>query len=176
MGWRTLAQPPSRETSGRGEVAEWLNVPDSKSGVRANVPGVRIPPSPPLFRPNAATATSSGGSGRKRRAPRSQANRGALGHGWRRPFECRYLPESIRQFVSRGAAFNLSYCDKWFVQRISALRGRVTGADSPPYRHHFVPRPKPWARTMRLRRTFRGRGRNARRLLSTNAVLRGGHY
>src|SRR5690606_7422874 len=30
-----------------GEVAEWLNVPDSKSGVRASVPWVRIPPSPP---------------------------------------------------------------------------------------------------------------------------------
>src|ERR1700712_2348108 len=33
-----------------GEVAEWSNVPDSKSGVRANVPRVRIPPSPPEMR------------------------------------------------------------------------------------------------------------------------------
>jgi hypothetical protein len=31
-----------------GEVAEWLNVPDSKSGIRASVSRVRIPPSPPL--------------------------------------------------------------------------------------------------------------------------------
>ena len=31
-----------------GEVAEWSNVPDSKSGVRVSVPWVRIPPSPPL--------------------------------------------------------------------------------------------------------------------------------
>src|SRR5574337_324450 len=31
-----------------GEVAEWSNVPDSKSGVRASVPWVRIPPSPPV--------------------------------------------------------------------------------------------------------------------------------
>jgi hypothetical protein len=30
-----------------GEVAEWSNVPDSKSGVRVTVPWVRIPPSPP---------------------------------------------------------------------------------------------------------------------------------
>src|ERR1700733_14597296 len=30
-----------------GEVAEWSNVPDSKSGVRVSVPRVRIPPSPP---------------------------------------------------------------------------------------------------------------------------------
>src|SRR5690606_4434632 len=30
-----------------GEVAEWSNVPDSKSGVRVSVPWVRIPPSPP---------------------------------------------------------------------------------------------------------------------------------
>ncbi|SPA39735.1 hypothetical protein CBM2606_A40074 [Cupriavidus taiwanensis] len=30
-----------------GEVAEWSNVPDSKSGVPATVPWVRIPPSPP---------------------------------------------------------------------------------------------------------------------------------
>ena len=32
----------------RGEVAEWLMVPLSKSGVRATVPRVRIPPSPPV--------------------------------------------------------------------------------------------------------------------------------
>ena len=30
-----------------GEVAEWSNVPDSKSGVVATSPWVRIPPSPP---------------------------------------------------------------------------------------------------------------------------------
>ena len=32
-----------------GEVAEWSNVPDSKSGVVATSPWVRIPPSPPVF-------------------------------------------------------------------------------------------------------------------------------
>jgi hypothetical protein len=32
-----------------GEVAEWSIVPDSKSGVPARVPRVRIPPSPPFF-------------------------------------------------------------------------------------------------------------------------------
>ena len=31
-----------------GEVAEWPNVTDSKSVVLEKVPGVRIPPSPPL--------------------------------------------------------------------------------------------------------------------------------
>ena len=31
----------------RGEVAEWLNAPHSKCGIRATVSGVRIPPSPP---------------------------------------------------------------------------------------------------------------------------------
>src|SRR3954464_847448 len=30
-----------------GEVAEWSNVPDSKSGVGESQPWVRIPPSPP---------------------------------------------------------------------------------------------------------------------------------
>ena len=30
-----------------GEVAEWLNAPHSKCGIRATVSGVRIPPSPP---------------------------------------------------------------------------------------------------------------------------------
>ena len=30
-----------------GRVAEWLKAPDSKSGVRATVPGVQIPPLPP---------------------------------------------------------------------------------------------------------------------------------
>ena len=34
-----------------GEVSEWSNVPDSKSGVRSNAPGVRIPPSPPDMKP-----------------------------------------------------------------------------------------------------------------------------
>jgi hypothetical protein len=29
-----------------GEVAEWLNAPHSKCGIRATVSGVRIPPSP----------------------------------------------------------------------------------------------------------------------------------
>ena len=37
-------------TSGTGgEVAEWSNVPDSKSGVGLRPPWVRIPPSPPIF-------------------------------------------------------------------------------------------------------------------------------
>src|SRR6476660_6690516 len=31
----------------RGEVAEWSKAPHSKCGVRATVPWVRIPPSPP---------------------------------------------------------------------------------------------------------------------------------
>ena len=33
-----------------GEVAEWSNVPDSKSGVVATSPWVRIPPSPPCIK------------------------------------------------------------------------------------------------------------------------------
>ena len=32
-----------------GEVPEWLNGPVLKTGVRASVPWVRIPPSPPIF-------------------------------------------------------------------------------------------------------------------------------
>ena len=35
-------------TNPRGEVAEWSNAPHSKCGVRATVPWVRIPPSPPI--------------------------------------------------------------------------------------------------------------------------------
>src|SRR3954452_25127971 len=35
---------------GAGEVAEWLNAPHSKCGIRATVSGVRIPPSPPARR------------------------------------------------------------------------------------------------------------------------------
>ena len=34
-----------------GEVLEWLNRPVSKTGVRASVPRVRIPPSPPVISP-----------------------------------------------------------------------------------------------------------------------------
>jgi hypothetical protein len=36
-----------RAPTSRGEVAEWLNAPHSKCGIRATVSGVRIPPSPP---------------------------------------------------------------------------------------------------------------------------------
>ena len=38
---------PRTKRPRHGEVAEWSNVPDSKSGVRVTVPWVRIPPSPP---------------------------------------------------------------------------------------------------------------------------------
>ena len=38
----------SRVVCGPGEVAEWSIAPHSKCGVRASVPGVRIPPSPPV--------------------------------------------------------------------------------------------------------------------------------
>src|ERR1700741_2756580 len=40
---------PLERFSPRGEVAEWLNAPHSKCGIRATVSGVRIPPSPPPF-------------------------------------------------------------------------------------------------------------------------------
>src|SRR3974390_2058785 len=36
-------------TRAAGEVAEWLNAPHSKCGIRVTVSGVRIPPSPPTF-------------------------------------------------------------------------------------------------------------------------------
>ena len=39
-GWPPYLRAP-------GEVPEWSNGPDSKSGVPVRVPGVRIPPSPP---------------------------------------------------------------------------------------------------------------------------------
>src|SRR5579864_2465045 len=38
---------PSTYPRSCGEVAEWLNAPHSKCGIRATVSGVRIPPSPP---------------------------------------------------------------------------------------------------------------------------------
>jgi hypothetical protein len=40
-GWKVYS-------AGIGEVAERLNVPDSKSGVGVSLPRVRIPPSPPI--------------------------------------------------------------------------------------------------------------------------------
>ncbi len=40
-----------RPSCSSGEVAEWSNAPDSKSGVLAREPGVRIPPSPPFISP-----------------------------------------------------------------------------------------------------------------------------
>ena len=44
----------NRGLDSTGEVAEWSNVPDSKSGVLAIVPRVRIPPSPPRMAPQGA--------------------------------------------------------------------------------------------------------------------------
>jgi hypothetical protein len=44
-----LQRPARRGSKGRsGEVLEWLNRPVSKTGERASVPRVRIPPSPPI--------------------------------------------------------------------------------------------------------------------------------
>ena len=43
------------QASSRGEVAEWSNVPDSKSGVVATSPWVRIPPSPPVSKQTSAS-------------------------------------------------------------------------------------------------------------------------
>ena len=59
---RALSAPPSsprtrldREARNRsvmapGEVAEWSNAPHSKCGIGASLSGVRIPPSPPVFK------------------------------------------------------------------------------------------------------------------------------
>ena len=45
------SEPAIHGMPARGEVAEWSIAPHSKCGVRATVPGVRIPPSPPYFLP-----------------------------------------------------------------------------------------------------------------------------
>ena len=50
---RPLRRDLKRLAVGPGEVAEWSIAPHSKCGVRASVPGVRIPPSPPICHVNA---------------------------------------------------------------------------------------------------------------------------
>ena|GEM_PF-3996257 len=40
---------PTASDKTPGEVTEWSNVLDWKSSERETVPGVRIPPSPPVF-------------------------------------------------------------------------------------------------------------------------------
>lgn len=52
-----------------GEVAEWSIAPHSKCGVRASVPGVRIPPSPPL--PSSEASPSARCGRRKRNVPKA---------------------------------------------------------------------------------------------------------
>jgi hypothetical protein len=57
---RALSGPPSSPRTrpdrrratvmAPGEVAEWSNAPHSKCGIGASLSGVRIPPSPPVFR------------------------------------------------------------------------------------------------------------------------------
>src|SRR3984957_18628712 len=49
-----------------GEVAEWLNAPHSKCGIRATVSGVRIPPSPPFQYRTANAGRSRIYAGRRR--------------------------------------------------------------------------------------------------------------
>src|SRR5512146_2523594 len=44
---RPFAGRPTTPAGQAGKVAEWLKAPHSKCGVRATVPGVRIPPFPP---------------------------------------------------------------------------------------------------------------------------------
>jgi hypothetical protein len=44
----SLSSPARPTFTPCGEVAEWSIAPHSKCGVRASVPGVRIPPSPPV--------------------------------------------------------------------------------------------------------------------------------
>ena len=79
-------RPRRRPAAGSGEVAEWSNVPDSKSGVPSRVPGVRIPPSPlcPSAPPPAAAAGLTGGSRKFGRGDWRGGSFGADGSGARR--------------------------------------------------------------------------------------------
>ena len=88
-----LSAPFTVSHSCVGEVAEWSIVPDSKSGVPERVPGVRIPPSPPVFR------KAKGGCGFESfgsavigfRACAVRATIGAVGHRWSRSRDSRLL-------------------------------------------------------------------------------------
>src|SRR4051812_30000550 len=61
---------PSGARDPDGEVAEWSKAPHSKCGVRATVPWVRIPPSPPPGQPVVKVGCAAGippdGDGRAR--------------------------------------------------------------------------------------------------------------
>ncbi len=46
---RTLVKTYTGKSAFTGEVPEWPNGPDSKSGVGVSLPWVRIPPSPPIM-------------------------------------------------------------------------------------------------------------------------------
>ena len=59
-------------TTRRGEVAEWSKAPHSKCGVRATVPWVRIPPSPPFFRSRQFRCAQRLRGGARKGGPRSR--------------------------------------------------------------------------------------------------------
>ena len=102
----TTAQP---RLCARGEVAEWLNAPHSKCGIRATVSGVRIPPSPPINKINSLVRIISDISDRiKRRLSREApsptsrerppyAKDASLG-----PFPVRPLDQSVRPCDGNG--------------------------------------------------------------------------
>ena len=57
-----------------GEVVEWLMAPHSKCGVRATVPWVRIPPSPPIANQTANPGfPATGGAGTTQNGPFQRA-------------------------------------------------------------------------------------------------------
>src|SRR3954462_15806035 len=62
---------PSGARDPDGEVAEWSKAPHSKCGVRATVPWVRIPPSPPILSTTQPRHCSAGVGGVERDVPKS---------------------------------------------------------------------------------------------------------
>ena len=99
-GWQRaisrLSSPPSdpQATNQCGEVAEWSIAPHSKCGVRASVPGVRIPPSPPVNSLILNDHTPRGGS---RISPRGV--RGWRAMARRQPFTETEPPRDCRRLV-----------------------------------------------------------------------------
>ena len=92
--WRTR---PTFRRSCTGEVAEWSIVPDSKSGVPARVPRVRIPPSPPAF----AKPTAGRPAGMRRSARVDEGRAAYAADGWavKIGFDCVYLLGSVSGHV-----------------------------------------------------------------------------
>lgn len=114
-----------------GEVAEWLKAPVSKTGIRATVSGVRIPPSPPFLILTRWTRSGSGGTCAG--SPCSQALRAGNGLARDRLHRHYFAHANLTSFEgSARAAFRpVAPSRSWLRVRTSSASAAGPGLSEP---------------------------------------------